>query len=423
MSTDVCQEKNNLILLINDTSYAFVYNINKTTTFNFRKKQKTSLEKLLGMPFGTIFEVTGEGIKVLEKEPCFEDLLNKDLNEFGEITGDNREINDNNEAQELSGEEIKELKSKGVGGEELIRRIISHSKSWSKKTVFSQQKYLKKKLEKHLTLVKMLKPTPTNIINSFTLKHPQKIGGIRNDSLSYLLTWANIKANSRLLTMDCTEGLLLSSIIYRTRGTVSILNLFPTSKQPSFPALRLLNFSLPNSSNSSKAPLLSHSSLSNFEGQVGLGDQMFDAILLCCSDFDPFPLSVSLFEKSLKLSHNLVVFCAFLEPLSKLLEYFNTQKNAVNYQLVELWTRPYQVLPGRTHPEMRMDGSSGYILHATKVDSKLSLPSSTTPVNPTFASPVESDKQQTQNENKEDSLAKENEYIFSQTKKRKFSKD
>ena len=31
-------------------------------------------------------------------------------------------------------------------------------------------------------------------------------------------------------------------------------------------------------------------------------------------------------------------------------------------RLAESWTRPYQVLPGRTHPHMACNGSGGYLL-------------------------------------------------------------
>lgn len=48
---------------------------------------------------------------------------------------------------------------------------------------------------------------------------------------------------------------------------------------------------------------------------------------------------------------------------------------AVGVQLVECWTREYQVLPGRTHPLMTPTSSSGYVLRGYKVtEGHASLP-------------------------------------------------
>jgi tRNA (adenine-N(1)-)-methyltransferase non-catalytic subunit len=40
----------------------------------------------------------------------------------------------------------------------------------------------------------------------------------------------------------------------------------------------------------------------------------------------------------------------------------------INLQLSDTWTREYQVLPGRTHPEMSMSAGSGYLLTGIKVE-------------------------------------------------------
>jgi hypothetical protein len=36
-------------------------------------------------------------------------------------------------------------------------------------------------------------------------------------------------------------------------------------------------------------------------------------------------------------------------------------------ELMEIWTRDYQVLPERTHPTMKMHAASGYLLAGIKV--------------------------------------------------------
>ena len=44
-------------------------------------------------------------------------------------------------------------------------------------------------------------------------------------------------------------------------------------------------------------------------------------------------------------------------------------KEAVALQLQESWWREYQVLPGRTHPEMMTSGTGGYVLSGVRVSS------------------------------------------------------
>jgi len=40
----------------------------------------------------------------------------------------------------------------------------------------------------------------------------------------------------------------------------------------------------------------------------------------------------------------------------------------INIQLVDTFTRQYQVLRNRTHPMMSMNGFGGYLLTAIKID-------------------------------------------------------
>ena len=42
-------------------------------------------------------------------------------------------------------------------------------------------------------------------------------------------------------------------------------------------------------------------------------------------------------------------------------------QNCINLRIAENWLRHYQVLPERTHPEVSMSGSGGYILTGCKV--------------------------------------------------------
>ncbi len=65
-------------------------------------------------------------------------------------------------SQKLTENEIKELKDKGVKGDELIKIIVDSNTSMEKRTVFSQEKILKKKDKKHNHKFWI---TPTNLFN------------------------------------------------------------------------------------------------------------------------------------------------------------------------------------------------------------------------------------------------------------------
>jgi tRNA (adenine-N(1)-)-methyltransferase non-catalytic subunit len=64
-----------------------------------------------------------------------------------------------------------------------------------------------------------------------------------------------------------------------------------------------------------------------------------------------------------------VVFSPWQQPLAEAMSQLTASKAALMLQLQESWMRPYQVLPGRTHPHMNMTtgGTGGYILSGITV--------------------------------------------------------
>lgn len=68
----------------------------------------------------------------------------------------------------------------------------------------------------------------------------------------------------------------------------------------------------------------------------------------------------------LNANRNLIVFNLLREPLQDLFVYLKNHTDIVNIRFMNTFVRNYQVLPGRTHPEVNMT-NGGYILTATKV--------------------------------------------------------
>ena len=56
-----------------------------------------------------------------------------------------------------------------------------------------------------------------------------------------------------------------------------------------------------------------------------------------------------------------------MQQTCNLINVLQVGKEAVALQLQESWWRQYQVLPGRTHPQMSTSGTGGYILSGIKV--------------------------------------------------------
>ena len=81
-----------------------------------------------------------------------------------------------------------------------------------------------------------------------------------------------------------------------------------------------------------------------------------------------------------------VVFCINPEPLAHCLSALKGR--CVNLKMHETWLRRYQVLPGRTRPDMMMSGSGGYLLTGIKLSPEAAISLSPMKVPPSKCSPM-----------------------------------
>ena len=70
--------------------------------------------------------------------------------ESGVSGGDNRQYNDTNTAQKLSIDDKSKLKESGASGVQIIQSLMSNSETFSGKTEFAQEKWLKRKQKKYV---------------------------------------------------------------------------------------------------------------------------------------------------------------------------------------------------------------------------------------------------------------------------------
>ena len=58
-------------------------------------------------------------------------------------------------SQGLKRDDLLQLKADGATGEEMVQNLVENSSSFTQKTSFSQDKYLKKKQKKYLSYLKI----------------------------------------------------------------------------------------------------------------------------------------------------------------------------------------------------------------------------------------------------------------------------
>ena len=88
--------------------------------------------------------------------------------------------------------------------------------------------------------------------------------------------------------------------------------------------------------------------------------------LIVVTKYDPTATLLQLLPY-LKSSCPFVLYYEFLEPLLDTFRALQDQHLCINLRLSDTWMREYQVLPGRTHPNMNMSGNGGFILTGIKL--------------------------------------------------------
>lgn len=89
--------------------------------------------------------------------------------------------------------------------------------------------------------------------------------------------------------------------------------------------------------------------------------------LIIASKHHPTNIAMKLID-FLKPSRCFAVFSLYREPLTELYHKLRRRGGIVNMYFTEAWVRRFQIIPDRTHPEMNMDGTGGYILTGTVVE-------------------------------------------------------
>lgn len=229
-----------------------------------------------------------------------------------------------------------------------------------------------------------------------------------------MLYQGNVTAHSRVMVSDTVGGFLLGSVLERLNGHGEVISLFvgPTYSENNFlPYFNLTSDQLKTVQKCDITKLLA-----NYEGDehikvieeaekrrlAALEEQVEDNpdsqrqfdewktkkeadkvehhaqrltfaklrtskadSLLICSKYYPERTLIKMFDY-LVPGGKFALFSEYIEPLVLLKESLQQQNQAINIKVVENFVRKYQVEQDRTHPLMKMNGTSGFLLYGTK---------------------------------------------------------
>ncbi|VVB03491.1 unnamed protein product [Arabis nemorensis] len=383
-----------------------------------------SLKPLIGAPFGSLFQVeNGEEGSFLSRILPVKQENNS--NNVIDDSRDNRELVDNNEAQSLTGEEIEAMRREGAKGDEIIEALIANSKTFDKKFQFSQEKYKLKKQKKYAPKLLLRRPFARSICEAYFKKYPSRIGFIRVDALSLLLTMANVTAYSDVLVVDMVGGLVTGAVAERLGGTGYVCNAYKGKYPYSVEMVRMFNFSdkvieriVQSSISELSSPASSEENNQQevvYNAEININEpstsdmvveeisvtaeatvvgavapeckiikapkagakaskeaiQMwrengFSSLIIAAQDQDPWSVAKDVLPL-LSYSAPFAIYHQYLQPLATCMHNLQQEKMAINLQITEPWLREYQVLPSRSHPHMQMSSFGGYVLSGIRI--------------------------------------------------------
>ena len=408
--------------------------------FKYRKKNYT-VGAVVGAPYGSVFELVKRGIQLVDVAALatVEDIRRSGelaaaaAHKAGATSSDNRNLVDNNTAQKLNQTDVQAMKDSGASAAEIVSSLVANSSTFHAKTEFSQAKYIKKKQKQYAPTFRVVPCCMQTIVDTMHFKDTRRICGLRSDGAAQLLARGNVRASGKVIVVDCAMGLIVGGAAERMMGNGSIVN-FILGDHPSVSMLP--RFNLPEKVEQgvvhfpfNSLHMLTESMERKKKGRKIKEDEEEEeeeeeeedfafeswqpsrhiaSITQTCEILSPHGADsfVAVVAEQYHALHVLkailpllssgasfAIFCPFIEPLKEAAEYVKNKKIAVDVALTQLWVRQFQVLPGRTRPNMNMDDGAGYLLSgvlthsaantletgtAEKVEKKISSSSSTT---------------------------------------------
>ncbi|KAF5210644.1 tRNA (adenine(58)-N(1))-methyltransferase non-catalytic subunit trm6 [Clavispora lusitaniae] len=372
------------------------------------------VSSILGHPFGTTFEISEDQLavpiksmthteEVLENE--MDDEMTKDqLTKFFEVSAESNQdiINIGSKIQKLDSKQINELKQSGASsdiGQKIIEKIIAGHDAFDKKTLFSQQKYLRRKQQKFLRRFQVEYVGPSQVLQYYIDKDIQKVLDMSEETLGLLLSHANIRPGGNYLVIDDTAGVVVYAMLERMQGQGSIM-LIHENEHANLASLRHSDYSEEYQQKMIKTvswlqflepenekihwDALTEEELAALKPTKQLQYQRrskraaeinenleviskgnFDALVAVSTLSIPSFLDPVI--SAIGGSRPVVFYSQFKEMLLETQHELSKDKRVLAPSIFETRARIYQTIKGRLHPLMTSRGYGGYILAGTRV--------------------------------------------------------
>lgn len=367
------------------------------------------MKEIVGKPFWSSFKMVATGNikkRLYALEVC--DQVTADIKSVmkAESGCDNRHIVDDGLSQTLTKDEIEELRYvKGTGSKEILEQLIENSKTFSSKTEFSQEKYLKKKEKKYFEYIQIRSPTVRFLAEIFYRQEPEKVMFLRKDTLSQILNYANVQSFGTYLLYDSGSNGLMTAAFMNAIGrntTGQLIHMHPGNfaQKQGLAALNLQEEHVDRCINVNIYSVLRqyHQAVTTsnvfeeppnkkFKVEEKLNIQVSEtkpkwyyenekACKLLESKVDALIIASKEHPKTLlknllcfvKPSRPIVIFNPLQEILAELYVDLKAENKVTCIKLTSNFMRNYQVLQNRTHPEVMMAGNSGFLLCGTLLE-------------------------------------------------------
>ncbi|KAL0276087.1 UNVERIFIED_CONTAM: hypothetical protein PYX00_003744 [Menopon gallinae] len=408
METDSDLIKDGDYIIVKRQNYTKIHKLTKTKCFVMLGKDEIDLTAVIGERYWTTYKLERKGksrayiLKKCKKEISFTDEIIKEV-----PSGvDNREIKDDGMSQKLSTEEIINLRTCGLSGQEIVSQLVENSTTFINKTEYSQEKYLKKKEKKYFEYVTVRKPT-LRLISEVLMRQPQKVLGLRMDTLAQITAVANVRSGGTyILYENGCMGIVAAALLDRLGPEGNIIHVHPGCSD--HPTLAVLSLNLPKERFSQLRSIDIHklcdqqsvteeSKEEKGENNVEVGqkrkseesttgdwkrrkieaeerifellsNRKVDSLIIVGKEH---PKSIfTVLVKYLDISRPFVVYCPIREPLQELYCDLKSRSDVICIRITESFMRGYQILPDRTHPDINMSGSGGYLLTGILVNAQ-----------------------------------------------------
>lgn len=366
---------------------------------------------ILGFPFGQTFEIVGDHqvkpIKsmTVQADEGDEEELERDIltRMFSESAESNQNIiNIGSSIQKLDMDEIEKLKKSGAScdiGQKIIEQMIAGHGGFDKKTIYSQQKYVRRKQQKFLRRFTVEYLGGSQLLKYYIEKDLPKVLDMGPEALGLILNYGNVRPGGKYLLVDETGGVLLYAMMERMNGEGTIVSIHE-NEHANHIALRYSDYSQDlqdrmiktinwlqvvepenekivwEDSPQEEIDEMKSSKRSQYykrrkraletNATIDLvANGNFDGLICACTLDMPSVLPYIL--EKVGGSRAIVIYNQYKEILLLTQHHLSQDKRVLAPSIFESRARAYQTIPGRIHPVMTLKGYGGYVLWGTRV--------------------------------------------------------